>query len=587
MKSFLKYLLASVLGVLIGGILFLIILIPAGTSFLMSGFKEKPKVHDETVLRLRLTSELPDHTQTLPLLPGLEPGFVTHEGLYEILRALDHARTDDRVKGIWIDMDMDAPGMASLEELREGLKKFKASGKFIVAYGQFVGQKSYYLATVADSVYMAPTGMLLLKGFAARTLHFKRALDQLGIRFQVFYHGKYKSATEPLRLNHMSRANKEQLRAFLQSVYDLFISNIGGDRGVSPEKLDSIVNAFAARTPARAVALGLVDRLLYEDQVKDRVRQLAGLDSSEGRVRFMAMDKYVVATREEPDYSIRDKVALVFMEGDVMNGKSLPENIGADTYVKLFDDLARDSFCRAVVIRMNSPGGDAIASDRMWRAVKVLAAKKPVVVSMGNLAASAGYQISAPADLILAQPNTLTGSIGIFGLWPDLGDFMRDKLNIDFDTVTVGRHADLFNPYRSLTEEESGFFRENIDAGYVDFLQKVAEGRHMDTAAVHAIAQGRIWAGQQAVDIGLVDRIGGMADALQAAGDMAGLDTFRVSVYPKVKSPLEMIMSMFESYGLSPAFRDLADLYKVWKQWQSVARWQGLQERLPYDLVIE
>ncbi len=585
MKQFLKFFLASFVAVFLFFVL-LLLLIPASFHSLTKSFNGAPNVKEHTILRLSLSASLPDHSTIEPMFPFSTAGLHQNVGLYEISEALKTAATDEDVDGVMIDMGMKAPGLASIEELREALKLFRQSGKFVVATGQWASQKSYYLASVADSIFMEPSGILMLKGFAARSLFFKRGLEKAGISINIWYHGRYKSATEPLRNTQMSVANKEQLRSFLHSIYDQMLSNIGGDRGLEPESLNGIIKRFEARNPVDAKRLHLIDNVLFGDEVRQRIRDMAGLDRKD-KLHFMSIGKYAEAVEEEPDMKVKNKIALIFMEGDVVNSKAGPGQVGALSFAKIFRDIRQDTFVKAVVVRINSPGGDAAASDRIWREIKLTAEKKPLIVSMGNLAASAGYQIAAPAKTIFVQPNTLTGSIGIFALWPNLQGLTRDKLGIDLDTVKVGAYSDLLDPYRPLEPDEVAFFKENIDLGYQDFLEKVAEGRQMDTAQVRKLAEGRIWSGNQAIEKGLADHMGGIDEAIEAAKNDAGLESYRLSVYPKKVNPFEMFRNLLGDESLKLDAGNLLTLWKSWQTVQDLTHFKGLQKRLPFNIEIE
>jgi len=585
MKQFLKTLLASFLAAILLLIL-LLLLIPAGIRTINNSFNKTKKAEKHTILKLSLSASLPDHSTIDPLFPFAKGGLHSKTGLFEIINALQYAATDKHIDGLMIEMGMQAPGLASIEELREAFKAFQQSGKFIVASGQWVSQKSYYLASVADSIFIEPSGILMLKGFAARSLFFKRGLEKAGISFNIWYHGKYKSATEPLRNTQMSAANKEQLRSFLRSVYDQMLSNIGADRNWQPEALNRIINGFEARNPVDAKRLHLVDNILFSDQVRERIRLMANLQD-EDKIHFMPIGQYARLVEQISHADEKNKMALVFMEGDVVNAKAAPGQVGAISFARIFRTIRNDSSVKAVVVRINSPGGDAAASDRMWREIKLTAEKKPLIVSMGNLAASAGYQIAAPANTIFVQPNTLTGSIGIFALWPNLQKLTHDKLGIDLDTVKIGTYSDLFDPYRPLEQNEIAFFKENIDFGYRDFLEKVAEGRHMDTAQVRSLAEGRIWSGNQAIANGLADRMGGINEAIDEAKNQARIENYSLTVYPEKENPFEMIKNLLGDQALS---HQGANLLKLWKTWQAVnelTHFRGFQKRLPFDIEIE
>ncbi len=585
MKQFLKSVLASFLaGLLI--FLLLLMLLPAAFRRLSRSLAKNEPVKKHTILKLSLQSALPDHSTLEPLFPFSKAGWHRNIGLYEMINAIKNAANDQQVDGMMIEMGMGAPGLATIEELREAFKAFQQSGKFIVASGQWVSQKSYYLASLADSIFIEPSGILMLKGFAARSLFFKRGLEKAGISFKIWYHGKYKSATEPLRNTQMSVANKEQLRSFLRSVYDQMLSNIAADRNWQPEALNGVINRFEARNPPAAKQLHLIDNVLFGDQVRQRIRAMDSLSGND-KLHFMSIADYADAIENTPEQKSDNKIALVFMEGDVTNTKAAPGKIGAITFARIFRDIRRDTMVKAVLVRINSPGGDAAASDRMWREIKLTAAQKPLVVSMGNLAASAGYQMAAPAHTIFVQPNTLTGSIGIFAIWPNLQGITRDKLGIDLDTVKIGTYSDILDPYRPLEKGEEAFFKEGIDLGYQDFLQKVAEGRNMDSSRVRKLAEGRIWSGNQAINNGLADRMGGIDEALAEAKSLANIESYRICVYPEKENPLEIFSDFLGDESLSTNAANMLTLWHNWQTLNELIHFKGFQKRLPFDIHIE
>lgn len=599
MKKFLSSVLSSFFGVILAvSVLFFFFFVILFGLFSGLGEKENIRIHDKAVLRIDINGPLPDRGSDEPRLVFSGNDFDLREqtGLRHLLKSIEMAANDERIRGIYLHMGMLAPGAATLEELRSQLSAFKASGKFIVAYGEMVGEANYYLGSVADVLALHPAGLFEFNGLSSERVFFKRALDRLGVKVQVFYVGKYKSATEPFRYDHMSDASREQTRALLRSRKDHDLSAIAASRNMPVQRLDSLQKALAVFSPEDALMAGLADTLIYRDELYKIMKRKAGIntDSSDERLQIVPLMKYYEKMKSDGkliDLGPDTMIAVVYAEGEIVMGKGSDGQIGSDTYIETLRKLRENKHVGAVVLRVNSPGGSALASDAIWREIILLRKEKPVVVSMGNLAASGGYYISAGADKIFAQSNTITGSIGIFGLWLNMGDLMTKKLGITSDTVKTAPYADAGNIFRSMTPREEEVIQGYVNSGYRMFLEKVAQGRNLSVAEVNNIAQGRVWSGSDALEIGLVDRIGGLNDAIAEAADLAGIRDYYTEIYPREKKFLDKLSDMFgtetamqrwlNSEEMKP-FRTLIENADMLSR-----SGEHLFYRMPYDLIIK
>ncbi len=598
MKKFLSSVLSSFFGALLAvfvlSFFFFVILFGLFSGL---GEKESIRIHDKAVLRIDINGPLPDRGSDEPRLVFSGDDFDLREqtGLRHLLKSIEMAADDERIRGIYLNLGMVAPGAATLEELRSQLSAFKESGKFIIAYGEVVGEANYYLGSVADVLALHPAGLFEFNGLSSERIFFKRALDRLGVKVQVFYVGKYKSATEPFRYDHMSDASREQTRALLRSRKDHELSAIAASRGMSVQYLDSLQRELAVFSPGDALQAGLADTLIYVDELYKIMKRKAGIDpdSSDERLQIVPLMKYYEKLKGDGkflDLGPDTMIAVVYAEGEIVTGKGEDGKIASDTYVETLRKLRENDKVGAVVLRVNSPGGSALASDAIWREIVLLRREKPVVVSMGNLAASGGYYISAGADKIFAQSNTITGSIGIFGLWLNMGDLLTEKLGITSDTVKTAPYADAGNVFRSMSPREEEVIQGYVNSGYQMFLEKVAQGRGMPVEEVHKIAQGRVWSGSDALSIGLVDQIGGLNDAIAEAADLAGIRDYYTEIYPREKKFFDKLSDMFgteagveswlNSEEMKP-FRTLIDHAGMLSQ-----SGEHLFYRMPYDLII-
>jgi protease-4 len=549
MKDFLKFTFASCLGVLLATVVFGIffsLIIGAVISSSSSGAETKTNIKSNSILALQLNKVMPELTNnTEDKTFDFEHPDVL--GLHDILDMIEHAKDDENIKGIYIDGDQIVTGLSSSTLIRDALTNFKASGKPVVAHANNYGQMPYYLASTADEVFLSPTGNLDFRGFGAINPFIKGSLDKLGINMQVFYAGDYKSATEIFRRTDMSDANREQTRAFLNDFYGQFLVDIAENRELTVSSLKAAANDLSTSQPEIAKNLGLIDELGYRIDALDYLKQQIGLES-EDKMYLVDPEDYYLSYTEERKGSSKQRIAVVYAEGEIRDGEDQPGLITGDKYVSLLRKLRKDEKVKAVVLRVNSPGGSVISSDDIWHEVeRIQEAGKPVIVSMGDLAASGGYYISCGSDKIFSQPNTITGSIGVFMIMANTRELMEDKLGMSFDTVSTGKHSTRMNSIYAPNEEESAALQASVDRYYQTFLQRVAEGRKMSIEEVHEVAQGRIWTGTKAKELGLVDEIGDVNDAIAEAAKMAELDDYRIYEYPTVKNQWQQLLEQFSN----------------------------------------
>ncbi|WP_262246738.1 signal peptide peptidase SppA [Parapedobacter soli] len=589
MKSFFKYVLATVTGIAISFILLFVVgLIIVGVLVSSMGADKETVVADNSLLLIDLKHQITERTIPDPFEELDLPGFITVKsfGLNDILKRIDGAKDDDRIKGICLDLSSVSASFATLQEIRDALLDFKDSGKFIIAYSEGYTQRAYYLASTADKVYVNPEGAIDFRGLASQTAFLKGTLDKLGVEVQVVKVGTFKSAVEPFILDKMSDANREQVSSFLGSIYNHFIGQIGASRGIAPDSLMAIADGYLARTADDAVKYGLADGKRYKDEFLAELKD--SLDISQDKdINVVSILKYKPTTKSV-SASVRDRVAVVYAVGEIVSGEGGDDMIGSERISRELRKVRRDDKVKAVVFRVNSPGGSALASDVIWREVELLSQEKPIIVSMGDVAASGGYYISAAADSIFAEPNTITGSIGVFGLIPNMQKLYNDKLGITFDEVKTGKYADfLANVDRPLTADETQILQMQVNQIYDTFLQRVADGRSLSKAQVDSIGQGRVWSGQQAVEYGLVDRLGSIDDAIAAAAGKAGLENYRVVSYPAIKSPFESLLGG-SADRISTWFskRELGEHYRYYEQAKAALRLRGVQARLPFTMEI-
>ena len=581
MRSFFKIFLASFLALVVFSLIAFFITVGM-ISALAS--KDKPEVAQKSVLTLDLSQHFSEKYQENPLgaLTGDESGI---PGLYDVVRLIRHAASDKRISGIYILANGNANGYAASEELRNALTDFRKSKKFVIAHGDMITQGAYLVASAGDRVYANPVGNVDWSGFNTDLVFLKGTLDRLKIEPQIFYAGKFKSATEPFRTTQMTPENKIQTIEWLGDLYHHFLQRVSQSRKIDTATLHGLANTGAVQTPQDALNHKLIDGLKYDDQVKDEIKKHLKLGKYD-KINSITINKYA----EAADYRLSGsaRIALIYAEGTIVDGKGDKENIGSDDYVKLIRKVRLDKSIKAVVLRVNSGGGSALASENIWRELALARQDKPVVVSFGDVAASGGYYIASGADSIFASPNTITGSIGVFGIIPNMQGFFNDKLGITFDGVKTANYADAGAVYRPLTEQEKKFIQAGVDRIYAQFKQRVAEGRKKDVAYIDSIAQGRVWSGEDALRLGLVDRLGGLQAAVESAARMAKVKEYRLREYPERKSFLNELLGK-ESNGPSAQIKEQlgAENFRIYQEMLQVKQMVGVpQARLPFSFII-
>lgn len=556
---------------------------------LASSLVDSPKsVGANSILSLSFNQVIPERTNNVPTDPfqlDNEPVM----GLHDYIGSISHAKENDNIKGILLDLGTVTTGGATNKLIREALVDFKSSGKFVVAYSKYYSQNAYYLASVADEIYVNPLGGVDFLGVSVQIPFFKDMLDRMDIKMQVFYAGQFKSATEPFRRYDISDQNRLQIREYMEDIYGQYLEEISVSRNISTAELRRIADQYLLRKAEDAVEHKLVDGLAYRDELIDNLKGRIGLEEDD-KLKVVRVTDYGNKKKKGGSYSVNDKIAVVYAEGSIVDGKGEAGNIGGDKYAKIIRKIRQDDNVRAIVLRVNSPGGSATASDIMWREL-ILAQKQgiPVVASFSNVAASGGYYISCAADSIFAEPNSITGSIGVFAMIPSLQNTFKNKLGITTDTVKLGRFSNRLSLLSDITAEESAILQEGVEDIYETFLKRVADGRKMSRDEVHAIAQGRVWTGKKAMENGLVDALGGIDEAIASAATLAEIKEYRLTEYPKIKNPFER---MLEDITKKPdtdalARMQLGDYYPYFEYLKEIKNMKGVQARMPFMIIHE
>jgi len=592
MKQFFKFVFASMVGmILFTIILFVIVVGVIGGLIATAGSEKHVDVDSNSILHIEFNNNIPERTPNNPLAGLAFLGLDGDKsiGLNDILANIKKAKTDKNIKGIFLDESYMLSGQATTEEIRNALIDFKKSGKFVIAYSEVYTQGFYYLASVADKVYINPKGIFEFRGFSSQITFLKGALDKLGIEAQVIKVGTYKSAVEPYILNKMSDANRLQVNSYMGSLYDYFLTGISNSRKISKDSLFNLANNLTIQFPEDALKYKLVDGLKYKDEVLDELKERTGTEKKSDLHKVELADYTNGDDKSDDDKKDeKNQIAVVYASGEITGGDGDENTIGSEKVSSALRKARLNDNVKAVVLRVNSPGGSSLASDVIWREVMLTKKVKPIIVSMGDLAASGGYYIACAADSIIAEPNTITGSIGIFAIIPNMQKLFNDKLGITFDGAKTGKYADLGDISRPLSAEERAILQNSVNRGYDDFTKAVAEGRHKTQAYINSIGQGRVWTGTQAIKIGLVDRLGNINDAIHAAAKKANIKKYKIEAYPEQKS----FFNRFGS-GLSSEIKmhfvksELGENYRYYDQIKGVTQMMRTpQARMPYDIVI-
>ena len=594
MNQFFKFIFASCLGTFLALVLLFFIGVWSLSSIVGSAMdKEKVAIKPNSVLEFKFEMPIPEKTNNLPMDPfNFDQKNVL--GLTDMIKAIRKAKEDPDIKGIYINAMYLAAGKATSSVLRDALLDFKSSGKFIISYANFYTQNAYYIASAADEVMVNPVGAVDFRGLSGMILFYKGMLEKLDIQMRIFYAGKFKGATEPYRLDKLSDENRLQMREYISAMYDEMITDISASRKIPETELRALADVFAGQSAKSALDSRLIDRIAYEDEAFDWIKSKIGLEKKE-KLNRIGVEDYYASRVDKYDNSSKDKIAILYAEGTIVDGdKGEPGDVVDGKYVKMLRKIRMDDQIKAIVLRINSPGGSVLASENILREVQLCQqAGKKVVVSMGDVAASGGYYIACQADSIFAEPNSITGSIGVFGMIPILQKTMKENLGIVADTVRTGKYSAFGTPFYDFSPEESRLIQSRVEAVYQDFLGKVAKGRNMTTEAVNEIAQGRVWAGNKAKEIGLVDKIGGLDRALASAAKLAGLEKYRTTEYPRTKTGLEQFIEKFDKSSSTDdeikawlIRSELGEMYPVYKMLQDCRKNQGIQARLPYELMV-
>ena len=581
MRSFFKTFLASFLALVIFSLIVFFILLGIISALTT---KSKPEIASKSILELDLGQLYHERMVESPLASFSSESDAP--GVFDVVRLIERAKTDNNIAGIYVHADNNVNGFATSKEIREALLDFKKSKKFILAFGDRMSQKAYYIATAADKVYLNPYGNFDWRGFAVTFAFLKGTLEKLDVKPQIFYAGKYKSATEMFRTEQMTPENKLQTTVWLNAIYRDFLNNISSSRQIDTATLHSLANTATIQTPDDALKYKLVDGLKYDDQIKDEIKSKAGLNKTD-KINFVSINKYNEAVNLRRSNS--NRIALIYAEGNIVEGTGSAESIGDENYVKIIRKARLDSKVKAIVMRVNSGGGSALASENIWRELnRAKEDGKPVVVSFGDVAASGGYYISCGADSIFAEANTITGSIGVFGIIPDMSGLFKNKLGVTFDGVKTAPYADAGAIYRPLTGAEQQQIKNSIERTYSQFKQRVATGRKKSESYIDSIAQGRVWIGSDALNVGLVDKIGNLDDAINAAARMAKLSGFMIKEFPENESWLENVLNKKKNEPAESIKQQIGiDNYKLLQEVIYIKQMTGsAQARLPFDFSV-
>jgi protease IV len=588
MRSFLKYTLATITGIIIASILFFVVMLASFSAIVSSGNKPVT-ISNNSILVLKAGVPIPDRGNENPLsgIDLLNWTLTPVPGLNEILHNIEKASADNKIKGILIENGLLPSGWATTEEIRNALLKFRESGKFVISYSDYIlTQQCYYLSTSADKIFINPGSMVDFKGLSSEIMFYKKALEKIGVEVQVTRHGKFKGAVEPFILDKLSDENRSQIKDYAGSLWNQVIDDISKSRDIPADKLNIIADNIDGTISSKAVESRLVDGLKYRDELIDTLKLLSGINKDKD-LNLVSMTKYSKVPDTKMNYSSRNKIAVIYASGTIVSGRGNDDNIGGSYYADVIRKVRLDTTVKAIVLRVDSPGGNAIASDIMWRELDLATRVKPVVISMGNYAASGGYFISAPGTKIYADPMTISGSIGVFGLLPNAGKLLEDKLGLTTEIVKTNKNSDFPSIYRPMNPYEKELMQMSIEQIYNDFVSKVASGRKMSSQSVDSIGQGRVWSGTSAVKIGLIDELGGLKEAIKGAADLAGIGSFSIRELPVLEDPYTRILTQLSGdIKMKILKNELGESAKFYNMAREVKEMSGIQARLPYFIDI-
>lgn len=592
MKQFFGAFFGSILGIIISTVIAVLIVVAVITSGFKEAFKsmdEQPYKHKpNSVLNLVFDGPIIDREKVNPF-ENIDLGPLGQEegmGLNVILKNLEKAAGDTAIRGLFLNFKNLAAGKSSLQDIRNGIVEFKKSGKFVYAYSENYSQSAYYLASAANKVFLNPQGGMDWKGLNMSLMFYKKTLEKLGVDVQIFRHGKFKSAIEPFMLDKMSEANRLQAETFLNSIWNNMLVDIAESRRTSVDILNKLANELAIVFPEDALSYKLVDELAYEDEVMSELKAKIKLKEKD-KINMVSHSAYAKYKAKESAKGT-NKISVIYAIGGISSGEGNDEEIGSDRIAKAIKDARMDENVKAIVLRVNSPGGSALASDVIWREVNLAKKAKPFIVSMGDVAASGGYYISCAADRIFAQPNTITGSIGVFGIVPNMKKALEDKLGVTIDTVNTNQYSDVMTTLRGATPTESVFIQKSVEKVYDVFITKVAAGRKITKEQVDSVGQGRVWSGSDALRINLVDELGGLKEAIAYAAKKANLKEYKLNELPAQKNPFDELLGKVETEAETRILKkNLGESYQYLKHLQSVVKLNGVQARMPYEINIK
>lgn len=588
MKEFFKYVFATVTGIVISavilGILFFIVFVGMISSI---GSEKETVVKKNSVLYLNLDQAIIERTPEGSfgsLFGGSNDKSI---GFNDVIRALKKAQSDEKIQAVYINVSAPNAGMATMLEVRNAIIDFKKSKKPVIAYSEVYSQGAYYLASAANKVYLNPEGELEFKGFSSNLMFFKGALEKLGIEAQIIRVGNYKSAVEPLINTKMSDYNRQQVTAYVNGLYDTFLTGISQTRKIDKDSLAQIADQYKIQLPKDALAYKMVDGLKYKDEILDELRNITGIDKKK-EINSVSINDYVKSLTTEGESSSKNKVAVIYANGDIVGGEGSDEQIGSERISRAIRKARLDDDIKAIVLRVNSGGGSALASDVIWREMVLSKKVKPVIASFGDVAASGGYYIGCAADSIFVQPNTITGSIGVFGVIFNFQELFNNKLGLTFDGVKTGQYADIMSSNRPLTPAERAIIQKGVNNIYDTFITKVADGRKKTKTQIDSLGGGRVWIGTDAVKNGLADRLGSFNDAVTSAAKKAKLKDYKVVEYPEKIDPLkEFLGSAKDNVSAYYAKKEFGENYVLYKQMQKAMSNTGMQARMEYEIRIK
>lgn len=588
MKQFFKFLFASVLGFIIAAVVCVLLFVGIISAIVSSAGSDKEvTIEANSILHLKITEPIVDRGSDNPLSNFDLGSFSTKgkTGLNDFLEQIEKAKTDESIKGIFLDVSDIPAGLATIEEMRNKLIEFKSNKKFIVCYSEYLSQSTYYLASVSDEIYLNPQGFLDFKGLGGELMFFKGALEKLGIEPQIIRHGKFKSAVEPFILDKMSDENRQQTQTYLFTLWQKMLDGISISRKIPVDSLNGIANNLSIETAQDAVKFKMVDKLAYKDEVLEVLRKKTA-EKSIDDIKFISLEKYAKSENKFKGFA-KDRIAVIYAEGSIEGGEGDDETIGSDRLSRTIREARLDDKIKAIVLRVNSPGGSALASEVIWREVLLAKKMKPFIVSMGNVAASGGYYIACAADTIVASPNTITGSIGVFGVLFNGQKLLNNTLGITIDTVKTNTYSDIGSVYRPLSPIERNYIQRSVENVYDVFVKRVADGRKISNNQVDSIGQGRVWSGLDAKKIGLVDVLGGLETAISIAAKKAQIKEYKLVSLPKQKDPFKEAIAHLTGEAESAIIKkELGVNYKYYKSLQNISGYSGIQARMPFEIDI-